>query len=344
MHHTENGCALLPGDLLGSGTVSGPNEDELGCLKELTLDGMRPLQLPSGEQRIYLEDGDEVTFQATCYRDGFVPIGFGECTGRVPFPDEQAQYQQHFNKLTGDQQMDLQKPIRRIVTGNDEQGHSRIIEDGPSPAACTIAERPGYRVTNLWATEGSPAKVDGPDLVTTLQGVLPPKSGTVLRIIDIPPEPKDPAERERAMKASFGKLFKDADHNPKPGQHPGMHVTTTVDYAILLAGELAAIMDEGEVVMKAGDVLIQRGTNHGWSNRSDAPARRTFSPHSQSCRVPAIKIHFLSDTDSPRLEVRSRQPFAVPNRRYRLFQPQKETLRSGGGALLNHRKTPDAFT
>lgn len=172
--------------------------------------------------------------------------------------------------------MDMPKPIRRIITGNDEHGRSRIIEDGPSPAVRTVAERPGYRVTNLWATQGAPARIDGPDMVTDLQGVLPPQSGTVVRIIDIPPEPKDPAQRERALKASFGQLFADADHNPRPGEHPGMHTTTTVDYAILLSGELVAIMDEGETVMHAGDVLIQRGTNHGWCNRSDVPARIAF--------------------------------------------------------------------
>jgi fumarylacetoacetase len=82
-HHAVNGCSLLPGDLLGSGTVSGPREDELGCLKELTLDGKRPLVLPDGEQRVYIEDGDEVIFRARCERTGFVSIGFGECTGQV---------------------------------------------------------------------------------------------------------------------------------------------------------------------------------------------------------------------------------------------------------------------
>ena len=172
--------------------------------------------------------------------------------------------------------MDMPKPIRRIVTGNDAQGRSRIVEDGPAPAVRTVAERPGYRVTNLWATQGAPACIDAPDMTGELRGVLPPKSGTVVRIIDIPPDLKDPAERERAMKASFGNLFADADHKPAPGQHPGMHTTTTVDYAILLSGELVAIMDEEETVMRAGDVLIQRGTNHAWSNRSDAPARIAF--------------------------------------------------------------------
>lgn len=172
--------------------------------------------------------------------------------------------------------MDTTKPIRRIVTGHDENGRSRIIEDGTSPAVLTLTDRPGYRVTNLWATDSAPADINGSDLVTSLSGVLPPKNGSVIRIIDMPPEPKDPAERERAMKASFGKLFADAQHAPEPGQHPGMHTTTTVDYAILLSGEIVAIMDEEEVTMQAGDVLIQRGTSHGWSNRSDQPARIAF--------------------------------------------------------------------
>jgi len=148
--------------------------------------------------------------------------------------------------------MEQQRSIRPIVTGNDEQGRSRIIEDGLSPAVRTVAERPGYRVVTLWATTGTPAHINSPDIVTTVQGVLPPKAGTVFRIIDIPPEPKDPTERERGISATFRKLLRDADHNPKPDQHPGMHTTMTVDYIILLSGELVAIMDEGEVVMQAG--------------------------------------------------------------------------------------------
>lgn len=172
--------------------------------------------------------------------------------------------------------MSTKQPVRRIVTGHDAQGRSCIVQDGPSPAVHTVTERPGYRMTNLWATDSSPAATDGTDLVETLSGVLPPRNGTVLRIIDIPPESKDAAERERAMKASFGQLFADADHAPEPGQHPGMHKTDTVDYAILLSGELVAIMDTEEVVMRAGDVLIQRGTNHAWSNRSDEPATIAF--------------------------------------------------------------------
>jgi fumarylacetoacetase len=82
-HQTSNGCNMLPGDLLGSGTVSGPVKGELGCLKEITTDGKTALTLPNGEIRTYLESGDEVVLQGRCERDGYVPIGFGHCSGRV---------------------------------------------------------------------------------------------------------------------------------------------------------------------------------------------------------------------------------------------------------------------
>jgi fumarylacetoacetase len=77
-HHTINGCRLNPGDLLGSGTISGLTPESCGCLLEQTLDGATPIALPGGETRDYLADGDEVIFTAQCRRDGFVPIGFGE--------------------------------------------------------------------------------------------------------------------------------------------------------------------------------------------------------------------------------------------------------------------------
>jgi fumarylacetoacetase len=82
-HHTSNGCNLRPGDLLASGTVSGSGEQERGCLLELTRRGTKPLRLPSGEERAFLADGDEVVFRGWCERPGFVRIGFGECRGLV---------------------------------------------------------------------------------------------------------------------------------------------------------------------------------------------------------------------------------------------------------------------
>ncbi len=94
-HHASNGCNLQPGDLLGSGTISGPDKASRGCLLERTWDGPPhlgpdgkprprvPIQLPTGESRTFLADGDEVIMTAFCQRDGFRRIGFGECRGRI---------------------------------------------------------------------------------------------------------------------------------------------------------------------------------------------------------------------------------------------------------------------
>lgn len=167
-------------------------------------------------------------------------------------------------------------PIRRVLTGDDALGLSSIIEDGPSPAVRVVPERPGYRVSNLWRTSAAPAAVNEPDQIAQHQGVSPPAGGTVLRIIDFPPEPQDPQALARMLDATFGSMYRDAQHAPQPGQHPGMHRTATVDYAIVLEGEIVAIMDKDETVLRASDVLIQRGTNHAWANRSGKPARVAF--------------------------------------------------------------------
>jgi fumarylacetoacetase len=82
-HHASNGCNLLPGDLLGSGTVSGPEKTSRGCLLELTTRGREPLALPGGESRAFLQDGDEVIFRGFADRAGCVRIGLGECRGLV---------------------------------------------------------------------------------------------------------------------------------------------------------------------------------------------------------------------------------------------------------------------
>lgn len=82
-HHASNGCNLQPGDVFGSGTVSGPTRDSFGCLLEITRRGEEPLELPSGETRTFLEDGDEVILRGFCEREGYRRIGLGECRGRV---------------------------------------------------------------------------------------------------------------------------------------------------------------------------------------------------------------------------------------------------------------------
>jgi fumarylacetoacetase len=82
-HHTSGGCNMESGDLLGTGTISGPQPDQLSSLLELTFGGTRPVLLPGGEQRAFLEDGDEVVFRGKCRREGFVSIGFGEARGLI---------------------------------------------------------------------------------------------------------------------------------------------------------------------------------------------------------------------------------------------------------------------
>jgi fumarylacetoacetase len=82
-HHASNGCPLRSGDLISSGTVSGPERADSGCLLERTRDGREPITLPTGEVRTYLEDGDTVSFSGRCRRAGFRTIGFGECVAEV---------------------------------------------------------------------------------------------------------------------------------------------------------------------------------------------------------------------------------------------------------------------
>ena len=82
-HHTSGGCNLQPGDLFGSGTISGTDPTSIGCLLEMTFGGRDAITLPNGETRRYLEDGDEVVFRAHCHRPGAVTIGFGLCSGRI---------------------------------------------------------------------------------------------------------------------------------------------------------------------------------------------------------------------------------------------------------------------
>lgn len=167
-------------------------------------------------------------------------------------------------------------PVRRIVTGVDSDGRSYIVEDGPSSATLTLPQRPGYRNANLWRTSGSNQPVDAPDDIGAHRGVCPPPGGTVLRVIDIPPQPADPAERRLQSAATFSAMFPDASHHDQGDKPPGMHETPTVDYAIVLQGELVAVLDKEETVMRAGDVLVQRGTSHAWANRSADMARIAF--------------------------------------------------------------------
>jgi len=166
------------------------------------------------------------------------------------------------------------KPIRRIVTGHNAKGKAVIVSDGPAPHVLTLPGRGDFGLTNLWVTDRAPASNDGnADAAARTVVLEPPANGTIFRVVEFPPEKNAGAFDRDAAFAAMG-----AGHamDPDGARHPGMHKTATVDYAIVLSGEIYALMDEGETLMKAGDCLVQRGTNHAWSNRSDAPCLVAF--------------------------------------------------------------------
>ncbi len=159
--------------------------------------------------------------------------------------------------------------FRRVVTGHDEAGKSVFIFDGDATAVKEMASMPGLALTDLWQTGGAPADNTGDADAADRPVVLePPANGTIFRIVEFPP---DGAWRDEADAAdAFGSLG--AGHAPVEGSDdPMMHRTSTVDYLIVLKGEIWAILDDSEVCLKQGDVMIQRGTNHSWSVRTDEP-------------------------------------------------------------------------
>jgi hypothetical protein len=170
----------------------------------------------------------------------------------------------------------MKKSIRRVVTGHNAEGKSIFIMDGHAPHVYQRVEGSAV-VTELWETRGAPADNAGNEEVTNHPFRLaPPKNGTVFRIIHYPPDKLRLAaiKKEEAMgEDGSGRHGASDRNNPR---HAGFHKTNSVDYAIVLSGEIWALMDEGEVLLKAGDVLVQRGTNHAWSNRTDHVATLAF--------------------------------------------------------------------
>ena len=176
----------------------------------------------------------------------------------------------------------MSTPVRRIVTGHDENGRAVIQEDGATPRVVRIGGDIGPLFHEVWNTRESPARIDGASGEPHEDGIslAPPRNGTRIRVLDIPPED----ERLSAMsvddvKAHFAEVgASDASSHTGDGssRHHLMHRTETVDYGIVLEGEVTLILDIGETVVRAGDIVIQRGTNHGWANRSGKPCRIAF--------------------------------------------------------------------
>ena len=166
------------------------------------------------------------------------------------------------------------RPIRRVVTGHDSSGHAIILEDDAAKQVLAIGI-PEHGATDLWKTTSIPATNEGYD--DPCRGTLtlaPPPSGTVFRIVEFPPDRDFLAKIDQ--KTAFSALGEEAVQSLTGRKDVVMHRTASVDYAIVVEGEIWAVLDKGETLLKRGDVLIQRGTNHGWSNRGDGPALVAF--------------------------------------------------------------------
>jgi mannose-6-phosphate isomerase-like protein (cupin superfamily) len=164
--------------------------------------------------------------------------------------------------------------VRRVVTGLDDNGKSTFLIDGVAGNVKEMESMPGLALTDLWETTAAPASNAGKaDAAARPVRLEPPQNGTILRIVEFPP---DAAWRSNADAL---KAFESIGAGGAKNSHsadPMMHKTATVDYAIVVKGEIYAVMEKGETLLRAGDVLVQRGTNHSWSVRGKEPALVAF--------------------------------------------------------------------
>ncbi|MCP1576275.1 mannose-6-phosphate isomerase-like protein (cupin superfamily) [Herbaspirillum rubrisubalbicans] len=170
-------------------------------------------------------------------------------------------------------------PIHRVVTGHDAQGHSIVSSDGPLPTVVDIAAIPGTLFHEVWSTSATPAPVDnGLDPTLGAMVLSPPELGTRMRFVDIPPDTEEFLASARSkMHDAFSQIGEaEASTMQADSPHPLMHRTESVDYGIVIEGEMTLVLDRGEVALKPGSVVIQRGTNHAWANRSGKPCRMLF--------------------------------------------------------------------
>lgn len=157
---------------------------------------------------------------------------------------------------------------RRIVTGH-KNGRSIIIED---KKVTNVSEHlPGLIISDIWATNTTPADLTKETIVANTLVPDPPKHGSYFRYVSIPPDKDLGIIPENTNQKKDSNPDKVQHPKEKAIPHPLMHKTDTLDYIIILSGELYLILDEEETLLKTGDIIIQKGTNHAWSNRSDQP-------------------------------------------------------------------------
>ncbi|MEO9528722.1 cupin domain-containing protein [Roseibium sp.] len=169
----------------------------------------------------------------------------------------------------------MTREFRRVVTGHDQNGVAIVESDVIASHKLQRPSRPGVTLTNFWISDGTPAEYDG--AVETCDGPFilhPPRNGSVFRVVEfLPEDPEVMATLDG--KAAFAEMGA-GDNIVENARHPFMHRTDSLDYAVVLTGEIYMLLDEDEVLLKAGDTVVQRGTNHAWSNRGTEPCSIVF--------------------------------------------------------------------
>lgn len=164
----------------------------------------------------------------------------------------------------------MRQAARRIVTGHTAQGRATISIDDAGPNVMEVKGWPGLYVTELWVTGEMPVNNMG----TGDQGARPMRhdptpNGTIFRLVEIPPEKSVTGIDTAAAFAHMGSHNKPRAEDS--ARHPSMHKTNSVDYLVVISGEMWMVMEEGETLIRQGDCIVQRGTNHAWVNKSDKP-------------------------------------------------------------------------
>ncbi|HKR48361.1 MAG TPA: cupin domain-containing protein [Pseudonocardiaceae bacterium] len=163
--------------------------------------------------------------------------------------------------------------MRRVVTGHDDVGHSTVVQDGVPPRMHAFVSFPGFASGLVWATDPEqPVNRAGSDPTMAADSFVPPPGGTRLLLMVIPPD------AEMGSPSFDGAMFGAEQFEHGPGlaelfEADGMHTTPTVDYTIVVEGEIWLELDDGGLTrLTAGDVVVQNATRHAWRNRSDKPA------------------------------------------------------------------------
>jgi mannose-6-phosphate isomerase-like protein (cupin superfamily) len=165
----------------------------------------------------------------------------------------------------------MAQEMRRVVTGLDDKNHAVVLFDTRMPLK-TVA--PGIIATNFWITDSYPPSLTKEDPSGRPIGTAPPDNGTKFRVVEF--APLDAATEAKMPPEMIQKGIANAPAKGIPVKHPLMHRTRSLDYAVILSGEIDMMLDDASVHLKQGDVIVQQATNHGWVNRGTQPCRILF--------------------------------------------------------------------